>query len=199
MVDKAVFEPYRDMDQLNFVPIGQELNRHREAENECDRLPDAEFLATPLHLLANDLTSPPIGEGVGGGVTQPQAQSPGSCPAFPGRSTPSQQKIRNMQNLEPERSLEWDNLRQIKHADPYGRVTLGRKFSFRTFIVEALTDGAFLLRPAVIMEQRQFESIRRASSPLGERACEERTGVWGKCQSTPIEFLRCPTMRKKTE
>ena len=108
-----------------------------------EQISDAEFLATPLCILAGDP-----------GQIGSQFQSPGTRPVFPGRS-----EICVSKHAARERSFEFDNFRQIKHADPYGRVTLGRRFSFKSFVVEELTHGALLLRPAVIMEKREFDHL----------------------------------------
>ena len=81
--------------------------------------------------------------------------------------------------LEPERSIEFDNLRQIKHADPYGRITLGRRYSYQSFIVEELTQGSLLLRPAVIMEKRCLDKLQQTRPQTAGH---------------PV-YLRIPTMR----
>ena len=76
-------------------------------------------------------------------------------------------------NNEPERPLDpGDNLHQIKHADPYGRVNLGRRYAYQTFIVEEMTEGALLLRPAVIMEKRKVKTWRdKLGPPPGQVLC----------------------------
>jgi hypothetical protein len=164
-----------------------------------DPISDEEFFATPLNVLANDHIPTPDAS-----RPAPLPQSRNSEPQTP-YSTSSRASMRvegqipNSERLQPERSLEFDNLRQIKHADPYGRITLGRRYSCQSFIVEELTQGALLLRPAVILEKRCLDQLRYPSlSRATQESRDERpvipcdAGVEGP---TPPQFLRIPTMR----
>jgi hypothetical protein len=142
-----------------------------------DPISDEEFLATPLNVLANDPLpqTPPLSHS---SIVNRQSSIP---------------------RLQPERSLEFDNLRQIKHADPYGRITLGRRYSCQSFIVEELTQGALLLRPAVILEKRCLDQLRFPSlSRATQESRDERPVIpcdAGVEAPTPPQFLRIPTMR----
>jgi hypothetical protein len=161
-----------------------------------DQFSDEEFLATPLNILAND--HHPINPNHANNPSRPKfsnnpkaqnhpinpspphpSKSPRTGPVFPGRSRHRTCGVRARADLEPERSLEFDNLRQIKHADPYGRVTLGREFAYQTFIVEELSEGSLLLRPGVIMERRYFDKLPRHTH----------------YDPDPGYFIRIPTMR----
>ena len=50
-----------------------------------------------------------------------------------------------------------DNLRGIKHVDPYGRVSLGRKRALMSYACEERHDGTIVLTPVVIFDQNKFK------------------------------------------
>jgi|GEM_PF-4810569 len=49
-----------------------------------------------------------------------------------------------------------DPYKLVKHADSYGRINLGRANAYKTYVVQEMTEGAILLRPAAIVERRNL-------------------------------------------
>ncbi len=47
--------------------------------------------------------------------------------------------------------------RGIKHVDPYGRFSLGRRRAFTSYAVEENLDGVLTLTPVIIFEKKRYE------------------------------------------
>jgi len=50
-----------------------------------------------------------------------------------------------------------DRLRGLKHVDPYGRISLGRKRALMSYACEEHFDGKIVLTPVVIFDKNKFK------------------------------------------
>ena len=75
-----------------------------------------------------------------------------------------------------------DNLRGLKHVDPYGRISLGRKRALTSYACEERRDGTIVLVPVVIFDKNKFRQW-----------CHERKREEGEVERN--RYVRMPPER----
>lgn len=83
---------------------------------------------------------------------------------------------------------------ELKHVDPSGRMTLGRKDANKTFSVDRKSDGTLILTPVAIIPERELwiwknkEALAAVKEGLEQSARGETTSLGSFAQYADLEI-----------